>query len=370
MSYTFCPRVIKFLLLTVVLIQLALPSVTFAASARPTCILKVLTPDGVVTIREKERRDVFIQEGNPVQITWKSKNAQTASDRMGGSVPLSGIETFVLKESADYSYHFSSGNKEVLCEVSVHVVRGNITSSPIFREAKPIISGTASGVTTVQVLVRREGAIKVLYKSKMLRVRNEKWKARVSKKLPDGTYEVEVIVGKGTTMTTLATGTFTINTDKKNNSSVSATTFVVKAVPLLTGGMASAGSVVTISYLQIVNSGKETALLQGFWVKQNGSAPGQAVIGLSVVDDQGVSRGFTGGVEGSTPFKNGSAFVSAAVAFAPGQMRLFTIKSILAGNTSSYSYRGKQIMIDVTSVDATAPVRGIFPIRGTTWIIQ
>jgi len=33
-------------------------------------------------------------------------------------------------------------------------------------------------------------------------------------------------------------------------------------------------------------------------------------------------------------------------------------------------YAGTQLMIDVSSIETTATVKGLFPIRGTTWTIS
>jgi hypothetical protein len=152
------------------------------------------------------------------------------------------------------------------------------------------------------------------------------------------------------------------------SNTVGTTTLAVQSIPLLVGGTVHAGQSVPISYLQITNIGKEGALLKGFWVKQNGSASTTSVTGLSTVDDKGGSRGFSGGLEWSTPFKNGLAFAPTEAFFAPGQMKLFTIKAVMTNAVSMYV--GTQLMIDVSSIETTATVKGQFPIRGTTWTIS
>lgn len=176
------------------------------------------------------------------------------------------------------------------------------------------------------------------------------------------------IVVPTTTPTTTVTNT---NTTATSTSSVIVTsgdtTLTVSLVPLLSGGTAHAGKAVPVSYLQITNIGKDSATLTGFWIKQNGSASTQSIIGLTTVDDKGGSRGSVGGVEGATPFKDGMAFAPTNATFAPGQMRLFTIKAVLSANISSYI--GKQLMIDVTSIETNAKVSGAFPIVGTTWTL-
>lgn len=150
---------------------------------------------------------------------------------------------------------------------------------------------------------------------------------------------------------------------------VGTTTLAVQSIPLLFGGTARAGESVPISYLQITNVGGECALLTGFWVKQKGSAHTDSVVGLSTVDDKGGSRGLVGGTVGTTtsPFQNNVALAPTNAFFAPGQMRLFTIKAIMARDVTLYV--GTQLMIDAESIETTASVKGQFPIRGTTWTI-
>ena len=233
--------------------------------------------------------------------------------------------------------------------------------------SKPTLSGLAFGAKTVQIEIKKENSTKTIYKSNVLKVKNDSWKVKVSKKLKSGSYEVTLYSGKKSSGNVLATGTLAVETNKKN-ATKSNTTLVVQSVPLLFGGVAHAGGAVPISYLQINNVGKEVATLKGFWVKQNGSASTQSVIGFTTVDDKGGSRGSAGGTEGFVLFKNGLAFApTAVVTFAPGEMKLFTIKAVLTGDVSYYL--GQQLMMDVTSIDANANVTGSFPIRGTTWTI-
>lgn len=166
--------------------------------------------------------------------------------------------------------------------------------------------------------------------------------------------------------TPLATSTEAVSTSTLVTT-IGTTTLAIQSVPLLFGGTVQAGKSVPVSYLQITNIGTAGAILKGFWIKQNGSAPGESIIGLSTVDDKGGSRGLAGGTEGSILFKNGLAFAPTDAYFAPGQMRLFTIKATMTGVIAPYI--GMQLMIDVVSIETTAAVQGQFPIRGTTWTI-
>src|SRR3989344_3718797 len=150
-------------------------------------------------------------------------------------------------------------------------------------------------------------------------------------------------------------------------STIGTTTLAIQSVPLLFGGTAHAGGSVSVSYLQITNVGTEGAVLKGFWLTQNGTALGESIIGLTTVDDTGGLRSSVGGTDGATPFQGGRAVAPTDAYFAPGQMRLFTIKAVMAPDVSAYV--GMSLMVDVASIESTAAVTGSFPIRGTTFTI-
>ncbi len=148
---------------------------------------------------------------------------------------------------------------------------------------------------------------------------------------------------------------------------IGTTTIAIQSVPLLSGGVVHAGEWVPISYLQMTNVGSAGALLKGFKITQNGSAPTESIIGLSTVDDQGGSRGLAGGVEGSVLFENGVALAPTDAYFAPGQMRLFTVKARVRGDVSLVV--GTELTLVVSAIETAAAVQGQFPIAGTTWTI-
>lgn len=242
------------------------------------------------------------------------------------------------------------------------------TSSLSTKNTKPYLNGTASDTKIVKFLVFKEGTSKAVFKSKSIKVKKDKWKSKISKKLPEGKYEVQLFNSTKTSGTPIAKGELIIN--KKGDfqsQTISKTSLEVKTVPLLFGGTAKPGSQVPISYLQITNTGKQIATLNGFWIKQNGSAPDNSITGLTTVDDKGELRGFS---QTTSPFKNGVAFAPTAanVTLTPGQTRLFTIKAILSND--AYLHTSKNLAIDVTSLETNSGVIGTFPIRGTTWTIS
>lgn len=347
--------------LIIIGVSLIFPSVALAASSKPTCSLKVSVGDKVETF--KKTGDVSADLGDKVEITWNSKKAKEATNSDGKEISLSGTETYFPVETTTYSYHFRSGSKKVVCEVTVNILSGSITAQSLTSSsAKPTISGTATGTKTVQIKIQKEDSNKTLFKSKVVKVKNGQWKIKVSKKLKDGVYDVVLYSSKNTNSENISSGKLIIG-DEKDTAPTSTTTLAVKSIPLLFGGTVKAGTSVPVSYLQITNTGKSKATLKGFWVKQNGSANTSSIASLITVDDLGGSK-----AESKAVFKNGSALAVNEAILLPGQMRLFTIKAVMNSNLSAYI--GQKLMLDVVSVEATSKVSGMFPIRGTTWTIN
>lgn len=336
-----------------------------AATKRPSCSLTVTTPAGNVKIDDE--KGVLLRKGDKVTIEWDSKNATKAFDDDGDAIALSGSATSSPSKTSTYTYRFVSGSKKAICEIVVSVVTGSINDAGLSsNSSKPTLSGKATGVKTVQVEIYQEGKTKPLFVKKSVKVKNNSWKAKVTKKLPDGLYDVVVRGPKDMALNTIATRTLVIG-ENTQNEPTSDTTFVVKSVPLLSGGMTRAGATVSVSYLQVINIGKESGSLKEVSLKQNGSASTKSIVAFTIVDDLGGSKNSIGGTEGSLVFKDGVVKLPVSTTIAAGQTRLFTIKAVMANNVSSYL--GKQLMIDVTAVDANASVKGAFPIRGTTWTI-
>lgn len=363
---------LRFVGLGIVTLLLSLPSSASAASVKPTCSAKIVTPQGET--KTKKETEVSVIKGDTITVSWDSKNAKEAVDADGNKVALSGSTTVVVNDMDTYSYTFKTGSKKVTCSIEASIVGGSIDSSSLItNSSKPKISGTASGTKTVKVTVKAEDSNKT-YLNKTIKVKNGKWKAEVTKKLADGRYSVSVFSGDGEV--NLASGTLIVgkstsntqsNSNSKSTNSKSSSTLSVSLVPLLVGGTAHAGGSVPVSYLKVINVGKEVAVLKGITLKQNGNAGDSAIIGLTTVDDKNGSRTSIGGVEGESPFKNGVATIPMDITFAPDQMLIFTIKAGLTKNISAYV--GKQLAIEVSSIDTNANLKGAFPIRGTTWNI-
>lgn len=352
------------------------PLTASAASAKPSCALTVETEAGKATITKKG--NIALLEGGDLKISWKAKNATEATGPDGDEIELTGSDTFSPEKKTTYTYTFEKGSRDVTCEVTAFVVNARIDEDSLTASSgKPTISGEAEGMKKVTVSVYKEGAKKPLFKKKAT-VKHGVWQVKASKPLKPGKYAVVLAGDAKFALSELATGTLSVGAKKPSSSSSdkvsgpkdsssgsanSAATLSVGLVPLLTGGTAKANASVPVSYLQVRNTGTQAATIKGFWVKQNGSANASTILNLSTVDDKGGNRA----TSSAFPFKDGSAFAPSGAMIEPGTTKLFTIKATMAGNIAASL--GKDLKIDVTSLDTSGKVTSAFPIRGTTWTI-
>jgi len=263
----------------------------------------------------------------------------------------------------------SSFREKLICEITIETGEKIKCSLSSF---KPKISGEDTLSETVKVSVNKKGEDKFLI-NKSTKVVNDTWKINSSKKFKAGDYEIKIIGLVDRKQKTELVGTLYVG-KKSNQLAKVSSTLAVSPIPLLFGGVARAGNAVPVSYLQVTNIGKEALVLNGFNLMQNGTASVDVVSGFTLFDG---TDAFLGSVEnvsgprGSALFKSNAAFFPAVVSFDPGQMRLFTIKAVITNNTGVLSQNfGKNLMLGLTSVDTNGSVRGVFPIRGVSWIIS
>jgi len=351
------------------------------STPKPDCSLSVTTQSKKFTV--DNRANMLIAQGDEVYIEWTSQNALTATDDNYDHLPLFGVTTKSPTETQIYSFIFESGEERVTCSVKIYVIKektGWISS--VTNLLQSVLFRLTSGKKTAQINIQQDGNIKKFSRSDIVTVEKEQVEVislEQTSKIDD--IQQKPIVPPVITLPPSIPKPIPIPTpipvpvpppiiyQEADIPAIANTTLAVELIPLLSGGVANTGVSIPISYLQIANVGTETAYLKGFWIRQNGNGPELAVIGLTTVDDRGGSRGYVGGVEGISPFKDGLAFAPTMIArFEPGQIRLFTIKAVLTKNITPYI--GGQLKLDLTSLETNAgSVQGNFPIRGVTWTI-
>lgn len=248
----------------------------------------------------------------------------------------------------------------VVASSTVDQVR--LTGTANVPKVRVIITVSDVSSSTASSTASNPSPLTVIYKSARISVHKGHWQVLTSEPLANGVYTVTLYKDNRNGLAPLASDPLYVGVQAP-------LTLTVLPVALLGGGTAPAGSTQPISYLQIINNGYASTTINGFWIKEDGSAPISSVIGFSSVDDQGLNRQSVGGVEGKTPFVNGLAYVPSGAVIGPRQMKLFTIKAQLS--TSAGQYAGTNLMLDISGVDAPqAAFQNTFPVRGTTWAIS
>lgn len=244
--------------------------------------------------------------------------------------------------------------------ISAHAATASFDEDVVVTTStKPTITGEAEDVKKLRLVVRNDDE-KIVFK-KDVRVNDGEWKTRVSKRLKKGDYELALYAGKSTRGEVLAASTLTIG-DKKEKGVGSDTTLSVSSVPLLFGGTAMPGTSVPVAYVKVVNTSTKASAIEGFTLNQRGSAPTSVITGFATNDDKGGSRTTV-----NASFKGTKVYVPLAATLTPGQMRIFTIKAMVG--STAVAHLGQQLMLDVTSVESGATLRGTFPLVGTTWTL-
>lgn len=342
-----------------------IPFSASAASSKLSCELTVTTAYDEATFNGKE--EVLVQKGDEVTIAWEGKNATKVVDSEKEEVDLEDSVTVTADEDETFSYRFTNKSKKVDCAVSLVVVDASIDEDTLTTDnAKPTISGEATGTKSVRLVITDVKG-KTAFKSKVTRTKRGEWDIRVTKSLKDGTYDVTLFGAKGAEIDAIATGTLVVgdgSTSASNSSTKKGGSLSISSIPLLSGGNAAPGASVPVAYIKVANPGKDAASIDGFTLKQNGSASTDTVVSFATNDDKSGSR-FT--TSGAGLFKNGSTFVGLPATIPPGQFRIFTIKANLSSTSGMAA--GQTLVLDVASVTTGATLGGSFPIRGVTWTL-
>ncbi|MEK7510773.1 MAG: Ig-like domain-containing protein [Patescibacteria group bacterium] len=231
----------------------------------------------------------------------------------------------------------------------------------ITTSTKPTLTGDAEDTKYVRVVVRNDDG-KQMFKKDVRIKKDGEWKAKVSKKLKKGEYDLALYAGKTSKKSALLDeATLTVGKTEKSTNAGNGTTLSAASVPLLFGGTARANTSVPVAYIKLVNTSTKESAIEGFTLVQNGSAPTSLVTTFATNDDKSGSRAIV-----PASWRGNSAYVPLAATFAPGQMRIFTIK---AGIGTTYMNIGQQLKLDVASINTAAKLPSIFPIVGTTWTL-
>jgi len=299
-----------------------------------------------------------VEKGARLALSWLGTDAAEAFQNKR-SIPRMGVTTITVDDTESQSFVFKSGSKSATCTVTLLVLDVEVDQKSLVSErSTPTLTGNATGIKTLSLEIWDAQDTKKIYTRNSISVKKDDWKAKISKKLSDGAYTVHILTA-GKDRQLLKTETLIIG-----DVPVSRTQLIAEPVSLLTGGLLKAKSSVPVSYLHVVNTGKDVAHITGFTLTQHGNASTDVITGLTVHD--------RGAIAGSS-FPQRALFnrekeasVDTNIAIAPGESRVFTIKAQTAADMRPFL--GTELKLDVTALETDASLKTQFPIRGTTWI--
>lgn len=334
-----------------------------ATAPDPDCVLLVQSSAGIYAgTGQTEALQVV---GDPVKIFWLSSNATKAENKNGTKVPIFGLTYKNPKSDTTYTYTFKNNEKEVDCGVVIHPVKGSIdTDSLVTDSKKPTLSGKATNLKEVKLSIYKVGTKTLVYESDDVEVSGGSWEHEVDESLSDGQYDVVLKANDDWKLNQITKQVLSVGDVSQINLPG---TIVVQPIPLLSGGNAKGGAKINLLYLQMINVSNDPVTITGIKLKQTGTASTDSILSLMATDDTNVARTEIGSLNNS-PFSSQMATIPITLTLKPKETRLFTLNTTLKSNISSYI--GDTIKLEVIGVNSRSSIKGDFPIRGVSWLLN
>lgn len=334
---------------------------TTAAAAEPSCSLYYIN-NGVVG-ETKSNTSIQVAKNDFIGLIWNGINVTSAVDRDNKVVSSLGAQIVIPTRDESYSYTFGNGAQSVTCSIDISVISGSVTNkSTVKSNDRFTLTGKVEGVKRAVIAFYEPGATTPEYTTKSLTLKSGKFTFKMPKALDDGTYRVELQTTDAKPIV-LATSSITVGKPKP----VPATTIVVQTIPLLSGGVVKPGRGVAVSYLQVINVGTTPAQITDFNFAQIGSAPVSTIVGVSINDELGLSKGSVGNMVTGTPFVGTKVVVPIAVTLAAKESRLFTVRAVVGANATANI--GQTMTLSLQSLTGNIKIQSALPVNGVTWTI-
>ncbi|MBY0538020.1 hypothetical protein K2P47_01325 [Patescibacteria group bacterium] len=334
---------------------------TEAATTDPACTLYIIHNNQVS--ETKSQINIQVAKNDFVGLIWYGMNVTSAVDTDAKTVPTLGAQIILPTRDKSYSYTFSNGVKNVTCNIDIEVISGSVsTKSTAKSDEKFTLTGKVEGATKAVIAFYAPGATTPIYTTKAVTLKREKFSFKMPKALVDDTYHI-VLQTTDAKPIVLATSTITVGKPKP----VAQTTLVVQTVPLLSGGVVKVGRGVAVAYLQVINVGTTPAQLTDFTFGQVGTAPTTAIVGVSINDELGLSKGSVGNMVSGTPFTGNKVVIPVPVTLAAKESRLFTVRAVVGANATANI--GQTMLLSLQSITGNAKIQSSLPVNGVTWTI-
>jgi hypothetical protein len=330
-------------------------------SADPSCSLYYFHDNSF--LETKSLAELSIVKNNFVGLLWNGTNIIDASDIQGKKISALGFEIIKPTKDVTYSYTFYRGSQKVTCSLSITVLSGDFSVKDTYKSGEKItVAGNVIGTNKVIVDFNSTSKNSPVYTTKTIIAKNEKFKLKMPKVLPDGKYMM-VLKTADTAATVIATSSVTVGKVKV----APASSLVVQNVPLLSGGTVKAGNELPIAYLQIINIGENPATINGLSFRQVGNASVSTIAKLSITDQYDTLNGFVGSGTSVSPFLGDTAKVPTQITLASKESRLFTVRAVVSANAATNM--GRSISLALLSLESNSTITSALPIYNPLWTI-
>lgn len=232
------------------------PNTTVQSSSAPACTLTVTTTRGTHTISNTSpvsgsgpSERIMIWNDEPLTLKWSSPNALQAYDYNGQAVAMSGSATIQPPQvNRSYQYQFNNYNGNTYCTAVVFPVTGDIDQTSLnSSSANPTISGSATGVSSVEVVVRKDIFTSTrLYDNTSVPVVNGRWSATISPALSSGSYNIDVYGPSDLKLNYIVSGTLTVGVQQAA-ATIDQTSLTANTANPIISGTATGLNSVTVS---------------------------------------------------------------------------------------------------------------------------
>jgi len=183
----------------------------------PSCTVSVTTTRGTETFSNQGSTNVsdriMVWNDEPLTITWSSSNASQAYDYTGNLMNPNGTVVIQHPQAQNYQFQFNSTAGIVDCTVIAYPVSASFDQSTLSSSSPtPTISGAATGVNTVEVLVRKGTFSTTRLYDATVPVVNGRWSTTLTPALTSGVYTIDLYGPSDLKLNYIVTGTLALNT--------------------------------------------------------------------------------------------------------------------------------------------------------------
>ena len=348
--------------------QATVPNTPVQSSSAPMCTLTVTTTRGTHTISNTSpvsgsgpSERIMIWNDEALTLKWSSPNAMQAYDYTGQTVAVSGSTVIQPPQvNRSYQYQFNNYNGNTYCTAVVYPVTGGIDQGSLnSSSANPTISGSATGVSSVEVVVRKDTFSNTrLYDNTSVPVVNGRWTTTISPALSSGSYSVDIYGPSDLKLNYLVSGTLTVGSigNQQASATIDQTSLTANTANPLISGSATGLNSVTVSIASNSAGGGGSAapipVVNGRWSAAVNSSVFPTTSGLFTTNLTSTVSPYLSNGQYAVNVYAGAIYSSSLLT--SGTMVVNALPSCTLTATNPYDAAGTQIPVTLTWTSSNA----------------